>query len=81
MKRATLLSVVGSVVAVCTWALPVRSAESKALPKDDEAVQKVIAAFTAAVNMHDARAFWMVFHEDADFTNIWGMRARGRLAI
>src|SRR6185369_6740080 len=26
-------------------------------------------------------AFSMVFHEDADFTNVWGMTAHGRKAI
>jgi uncharacterized protein (TIGR02246 family) len=29
----------------------------------------------------DAHAFSMVFHEDADFTNVWGMTAHGRKAI
>ena len=81
MKRPPLLSIVASLIIVCISALPARSADSKARQKDEEAVQKVVAAFTAAVNKHDARAFSMVFHENADFTNIWGMRARGRKAI
>ena len=57
------------------------SADSKAPTNDEEPIRKVVAAFHAAVNKLDAHAFSMVFHEDADFTNVWGMRKRGRKAI
>ena len=81
MKHSVLLSVMAAVFAVCIVALPVHSADSKTRPKDEESIRQVVTAFNAAVNKHDARAFSMVFHEDADFTNVWGMRSRGRKPI
>ncbi len=58
-----------------------RSADSKARANDEDSIRKVIAAFNAAVSKLDAHAYSMVFHEDADFTNVLGMRKRGRKAI
>jgi uncharacterized protein (TIGR02246 family) len=49
--------------------------------EDDEAIRQVLAEFTAAWNRHDAKAFSMVFAEDADFTNPGGKTARGRTEI
>jgi len=60
---------------------PVRSADSKARAKDEESIRKIVAAFNAAASKLDAHAFSMVFHEDADFTNVLGTRKRGRKAI
>ena len=57
------------------------SADSKAPTNDEEPIRKVVAAFHAAVGKLDAHAFSMVFHEDADFTNVLGTRKRGRKAI
>src|SRR5688500_16793948 len=81
MKRSRLLSAIALLVSMSFCVAPVRSAGSRFPPRDDEGIRKVVADFSAAVNKHDARAFSMVFHEDADFTNIWGMRATGRKAI
>ncbi len=81
MKRSVLLSVVAYVITVCIWALPVHSADSKHQAQDEEAIRKVVAAFKEAAVKLDAHAFSMVFHEDADFTNVWGMRSRGRKPI
>lgn len=39
------------------------------------------AEMAAAWNVHDARAFAALFAEDADFTNVFGMTAKGRGAI
>jgi uncharacterized protein (TIGR02246 family) len=41
----------------------------------------LIARFTAAWDAHDAERFAHLFHEDADFTNVFGAYARGRAAI
>jgi len=46
-----------------------------------QAAQRIANAFAAAWNAHDARVFAAIFAEDADFTNVFGMRARGRAAI
>jgi len=81
MKHSVLLSAIPSVFAVCILVLPAPSAASKARLKDQESIRQVVAVFDAAVNKHDARAFSMVFHEDAEFMNVWGMRSRGRKPI
>ena len=49
--------------------------------KDEEAIRKVLADFVEAWNKHDAKAFSMVFAEDADFTNVRGMSAHGRAEV
>ena len=49
--------------------------------KDEELIKKVLTKFTDAWNKHDARAFSMVFAEDADFTNVVGKGATGRNEI
>ena len=49
--------------------------------KDEEAIRRVLADFVAAWNKHDAKAFSMVFAEDADFTNVRGMNAHGRTEV
>jgi uncharacterized protein (TIGR02246 family) len=58
-----------------------RERESTANAKDEEAIQKVLAQQAEAWNRHDAKAFSMVFAEDADFTNVVGMSAHGRSEI
>ena len=55
--------------------------ESTANAKDEEEIQKVLAQQAEAWNRHDAKAFSMVFAEDADFTNVVGMSAHGRAEI
>ena len=46
-----------------------------------EAVQGIADAMRAAWNSRDARAFAACFSEDAEFTNVFGMYARGRPEI
>lgn len=47
----------------------------------ESAVESLIDCLVAAWNVHDAGRFAAVFHEDADFTNVFGMHAQGREAI
>ena len=56
-------------------------AKAKGSPKDEERIRKVLADFIEAWNKHDAKAFSMVFAEDADFTNVRGMSAHGRAEV
>lgn len=49
--------------------------------RDEEEIRKVLADFVEAWNKHDAKAFSMVFAEDADFTNVRGTSASGRAEI
>lgn len=48
---------------------------------DEEGIRKVLADFEEAWNRHDAKAFSMLFSEDADFTNVRGQGATGRSAV
>src|SRR5438105_10879086 len=58
-----------------------RGANSTVQANDEEPIRALIAALGDAFAKLDAHAFSMVFHEDADFTNVWGMTAHGRKAI
>jgi uncharacterized protein (TIGR02246 family) len=48
---------------------------------DEDAIRGVLTAFVEAWNKHDAKAFSMVFAQDADFTNVAGRTARGRKEV
>src|SRR5260370_11841421 len=58
-----------------------RGADSTVQANDEKPIRALIAAMSEAFAKLDAHAFSMVFHEDADFTNVWGMTAHGRKAI
>jgi len=45
------------------------------------AIRRIADSLADAWNRHDAAAFAGNFAEDADFTNVFGMHARGRSAI
>jgi uncharacterized protein (TIGR02246 family) len=49
--------------------------------KEEEGIRKVLADFIEAWNKHDAKAFSMVFAEDADFTNVGGKSAHGQAEV
>lgn len=49
--------------------------------KDEEAIKNLLVSFVDAWNRHDAKAFSMIFAEDADFTNVRGMSAHGRAEV
>jgi uncharacterized protein (TIGR02246 family) len=49
--------------------------------QDENGIKQVLTAFVEAWNHHDAKAFSMVFAEDADFTNVRGMSAHGRAEV
>lgn len=57
------------------------SREAKGSAKDEEDIRKVLGDFVEAWNKHDAKAFSMVFVEDADFTNVAGVSAHGRAEV
>ena len=58
-----------------------RAADAPKQSDDEKAVGALLAGMGDAFAKLDAHAFSMVFHEDADFTNVWGMSAHGRKAI
>jgi len=49
--------------------------------KDAQSIQKLLTDLAQSWNMHDAKAFSMVFSEDADFMDVVGMSAHGRAEI
>jgi uncharacterized protein (TIGR02246 family) len=49
--------------------------------QDEKGIKQVLTGFVEAWNRHDAKAFSMVFAEDADFTNVRGMSAHGRAEV
>jgi len=58
-----------------------RAAEGPVQTADEQSVRALIAAMGDAFAKLDAHGFSMVFREDADFTNVWGMTAHGRKGI
>ena len=65
-----------------TFAQAPRQADGSANPAENEkAIKQLLNSSVDAWNQHDAKAFSMVFAEDADFTNVVGMSAHGRLEI
>ena len=49
--------------------------------QDEKGIKEVLIGFAEAWNRHDAKAFSMLFAEDADFTNVRGMSAHGRTEV
>ena len=49
--------------------------------QEGEKVRTALTDFIEAWNKHDAKAFSMVFAEDADFTNVGGVSAHGRADV
>jgi uncharacterized protein (TIGR02246 family) len=83
MKRAFLsLALFLALISSYVFGQTVRN-ESTLLNReqDEKAIKQVLADSVEAWNRHDAKAFSMVFAEDADFTNVVGMSAYGRTEI
>jgi uncharacterized protein (TIGR02246 family) len=55
--------------------------KSKDNSMDEMGIKKVLSDQVEAWNRHDAKAFSMVFAEDADFTNVVGASAHGRAEV
>lgn len=72
------------VITLSAWSLALgQTSEKKGLSnaKNEGAIGQVVADFIAAWNKHDAKAFSMVFSENADFTNVAGVSASGRTEV
>jgi uncharacterized protein (TIGR02246 family) len=59
----------------------VANGQTAQMVRDAESMQTLLDDLSAAWNKHDAKAFSMLFSEDADFTNVRGMSAHGRTDI
>jgi len=65
-------------------ALSYALSQTAAPPKreqDEKGIKQVLTGFVETWNRHDAKAFSMLFAEDADFTNVRGMSAHGRTEV
>ena len=82
MRRAFTALTVLLILSVCAVG---QTAGDKAKPAgnatDEEGIRRVLADFVEAWNKHDAKAFSLVFAEDADFTNVRGVSAHGRTEV
>src|SRR6202022_5009609 len=60
---------------------PSQTATPSNREQDEKAIKDVLIRFVEAWTPHDAKAFSMVFAEDADLTNVRGMGAHGRAEV
>jgi uncharacterized protein (TIGR02246 family) len=79
MKRA-FLSLPLLLILISSSA-PSRTVTPPSREQDEKGIKQVLTGFVEAWNHHDAKAFSMVFAEDADFTNVRGMSAHGRAEV
>ena len=79
MKRA-FLSLPLLLILISSSA-PSQTVTPSSREQEEKGIKQVLTAFVEAWNHHDAKAFSMVFAEDADFTNVRGMSAHGRAEV
>ena len=79
MKRAFLS--LPLLLIVISSSSPSQTVTPPSREQDEKGIKQVLTAFVEAWNHHDAKAFSMVFAEDADFTNVRGMSAHGRAEV
>ena len=79
--KTPFIRLVSIICALLACALSGHAAAPVGQTDDQQAIRKQIATLGEAFAKLDAHAFSMAFHEDADFTNVWGMSAHGRKAI
>ncbi len=48
---------------------------------NEQSIHMLFEKFTESWNIHDAESFALLFCEDADFTNVFGLTLHGRAAI
>lgn len=81
MRRAFILFSLFAILASPAAAQTGSEVKTTANAKDEEGIRKVLSDFVEAWNKHDAKAFSLVFAEDADFTNVAGKSAHGRAEV
>ena len=76
--------IAGRVISLTLLMLPCTAraqSQSNASEADSAAIKKVCAKFSENFSRHDAHGVAMTFAEDADFTNMRGVRSHGRADI
>ena len=79
MKRAFLS--LPLLLILISSSVPSQTVTPPSREQDEKGIKQVLTAFVEAWNHHDAKAFSLVFAEDADFTNVRGMSAHGRAEV
>ena len=76
------LSLLLTLILSCAFGQAVRNELTPSSREQEEkGIKQVLTGFIEAWNQHDAKAFSMVFAEDADFTNVRGTSAHGRMEV
>jgi uncharacterized protein (TIGR02246 family) len=81
MKNFTLVRATAVLIGFALAIIGHAAEVAPMLPEDEKSIRAFMTAMGDAFAKLDAHAFSLVFHEDADFTNVWGMSAHGRKAI
>ncbi len=81
MKRILVSFFLALVLATLAFGQTTHRDAKSTESKNGAEIEKVLAHFVEAWNKHDAKAFSMVFADDADFTNVLGMSAQGRVEV
>ena len=83
MKRTLITSFVflSIIASGAIGQAPREKSESATREESEKAIKQVLDRFIEAWNRHDAKAFSMVFADDADFTNVGGKSAHGRTEV
>ena len=68
-------------MSAAAYAATPRVQRPAAAPEDEQRIAAVVSDMQSAWNAHDATRFSLVFAEDAEFTNVAGRSARGRLEV
>jgi uncharacterized protein (TIGR02246 family) len=76
-KGVLLAAAAGLFLAISTWA----QGSPTSSDADTAAIKQTFADFYQSFSRQDAHATAMTFHEDGDFTNMFGLHLHGREAI
>ena len=69
------------ILSICAVGQTASGSKPTGSARDEVEIRNVLSDFIEAWNKHDAKAFSMVFAENADFTNVAGVSAHGRAEV
>jgi uncharacterized protein (TIGR02246 family) len=77
------LKLSGAIAMACPllWFVADAQSQEKGNAQDEAGIRKVVDNLITAFNSHDVKALVSSFHTDAEFTNVIGMTAHGRMEI
>ena len=81
MKHFFRFSVAIAMACPVLWFVADAQSQEKGNAQDEAGIRKVVDNLITAFNSHDVKALVSSFHTDAEFTNVIGMTAHGRMEI